>query len=229
MKRKSWLWLLVLASIILWIQKNPQFVPKVESSVRQTSIKVQPYIYSLEANIKNKINGTQRSSDENQVGKVATPIESPLKDVTTSNTYYFTFKDDVPQSVRDVFTNAINAYNDTGIVRLIPGKAQPNKNNITFSVYHKKVQDITSNTVELGNGGPSCLELNHYAINSGRASLNLTYPDMAIKNSVAMHELGHALGLAHSSYTNSVMYPVDQGVTKLSNADLNGLKNIYGN
>lgn len=133
MKRRSWLWLLLLASIVFLIQRNPQFIPKVESSVRQTSIKVQPYIYSIEANIKAKINGKKQTTDENQVGKVATPIESPLKNVTTSNTYYFTFKDDVPQSVKDVFTNAINSYNDTGIVRLIPGKPQPNKNSVTFS------------------------------------------------------------------------------------------------
>jgi len=227
MKRKSWLWLLILASIVLVIKREPQIIPRVETEVRQATIRVQPYVYSLGDSINRKINGTTKTANDKQVGKVATPVESPLKNVTTSNTYYFHFKKDVPQSVRDVFTNAVNAYNDTGIVRLIPGTAQPNQNGITFFVYHKKIQNIASNTVELGNGGPSALTINHYAINSAQAGLNITYPNLSVKNSVALHELGHALGLAHSSYTNSIMYPVDQGVTTLSTADLNGLRNIY--
>lgn len=147
--------------------------------------------------------------------------------MNTSSTYYYHFKNNVPENARSVFQNAIASYNQTGIVRLIPGTAQPNQNNITFFIYHKKIENIVSSTVELGNGGPSALQLNNYAINSGRAGLNMTYPSMSVKNSVAMHELGHALGLGHSSYTNSVMYPVDQGVSKLSEADLTGLKNIY--
>jgi len=227
MKRKSWLWLLILASIVLVVQKNPQIIPTIESGIKQTSIKVQPYIYSLEVSLNQKLNGKTKSTTESQVGKVATPPEAPLKNVTTSNTYYFHFKNDVPQSARDVFTRAVNAYNDTGIVRLIPGKAQSNQNGITFFIYHKKVKNLASNTVELGNGGPSALTINHYAINSAQAGLNMTYPNLSVKDSVAMHELGHALGLAHSSYTNSVMYPVDQGVTTLSEADLAGLKDIY--
>ena len=75
--------------------------------------------------------------------------------------------------------------------------------------------------------GNADLKNGYVDINRGRAGLNVTYPNMSMKDSVAMHELGHALGLGHSSYTNSVMYPVDQGVSKLSEADLNGLRNIY--
>ncbi|MDN6899852.1 matrixin family metalloprotease [Oenococcus sicerae] len=42
-----------------------------------------------------------------------------------------------------------------------------------------------------------------------------------------MHELGHALGLAHSSSRDSVMYPIDQGKSELSSDDLAGLRAIY--
>nr|WP_263849375.1 M10 family metallopeptidase domain-containing protein [Secundilactobacillus similis] len=44
---------------------------------------------------------------------------------------------------------------------------------------------------------------------------------------MATHELGHALGLDHSTSKLSVMYPVDQSRTTLSTADLNALKAIY--
>ena len=227
MKRKSWIWLLILASVVLVITKNPKLMTQVKEQVGETNIKLQPYLYSLQASVDRKLSGKTKTTDNKQVGKTTTPMESPLKNVTTSDTYYFHFKKNVPQSVRDVFTTAVNAYNDTGIVQLIPGSAETNKNSITFFVYHKKIENIASNTVELGNGGPSALVINHYAINTGQAGLNLDYPNLSIKESVALHELGHALGLAHSSDTNSVMYPIDQGVTTLSKGDIEGLENIY--
>lgn len=228
MRKHSWItWLILLAAAFVVVETNPQLIPTIKNEINKTNKKIQPYAYLLKANIENKISGKTETTTDSQVGKVATPIESPLKDMTTSSTYYYHFKDNVPQDVKQVFLNAIAEYNNTGIVKLLPGNAQPNQNNITIFIYHKKIENFTSTTVELGNGGPSALQLNNYAINSGRAGLNMTYPSMSIKNSVAMHELGHALGLGHSSYTNSIMYPVDQGVSKLSEADLNGLKNIY--
>lgn len=229
MRKKSWItWLIILATAFVVVETHPQIVPKVESEIKATNTRLQPYVYLIKANITQKLSGTTtKTTTDSQVGKVVTPVEEPLKNMNTSNVYYYHFKNNVPEDVRQVFLNAITAYNDTGIVKLLPGTAQPNQNNITFFIYHKKIENIASSTVELGNGGPSALQLNNYAINSGRAGLNLTYPNLSIKNSVAMHELGHALGLGHSSYTNSVMYPVDRGVTKLSAADLNGLRHIY--
>ncbi|CAJ1182352.1 M57 family metalloprotease [Companilactobacillus nantensis] len=228
MRRNSWIaWVIILAAAFVVVETHPQIVPQVKSEIKETNTRLQPYLYLAKANIEKKLTGKTETTSEEQVGKVATPIEAPLKDMNTSSTYYYHFKSNVPGNVREVFLNAVTAYNNTGIVKLIPGTAQPNQNNITFSIYHKKIENFAANTVELGSGGPSALQLDHYAINSGRAGLNLTYPNLAIKDSVAMHELGHALGLGHSSFTNSVMYPVDQGVSKLSEADLNGLKNIY--
>jgi predicted Zn-dependent protease len=46
---------------------------------------------------------------------------------------------------------------------------------------------------------------------------------------VALHELGHALGLSHSFMSSSAMWPAYNGVKrKLSSDDINGIQAIYG-
>lgn len=53
-------------------------------------------------------------------------------------------------------------------------------------------------------------------------SLNSTY-----KKSVAMHELGHCLGLDHSNDIKDVMYSSCYGVTSISSDDSNGVMYMY--
>jgi len=48
---------------------------------------------------------------------------------------------------------------------------------------------------------------------------------------VTMHELGHALGLAHSDKRNSIMAPFYKRFNvdlALSQDDIDGIQNIYG-
>ena len=47
--------------------------------------------------------------------------------------------------------------------------------------------------------------------------------------SVAIHEIGHILGLAHSTLEGSVMWPLLQnGLQTLHQDDINGIQTLYG-
>ena len=146
--------------------------------------------------------------------------------------YYYHFDDDLPQSEHDVFLKAVKAYNATGIVKLVAGQGKKSDNQITFSSYKKEMSAESFGSTELGAGGPTIIVETYGSqvtvINHARASLNLSYPLQSVNDAVAMHELGHALGLDHSQSKASVMYPITQGVSQLSAGDIAGLKAIYG-
>lgn len=162
----------------------------------------------------------------------ATPALSIVQGHQLRNVYYYHFDEDLPQSEHDVFTKAVKAYNATGIVKLVAGQGKKSDNQITFSSYKKEMSAQGFGSTELGAGGPTIIVETYGSqvtvINHARASLNLSYPLQSVNDAVAMHELGHALGLDHSQSKASVMYPITQGVSQLSAGDIAGLKTIYG-
>jgi hypothetical protein len=66
-----------------------------------------------------------------------------------------------------------------------------------------------------------------FALNTAKAfNINGTDYDLF---TVAVHEIGHALGLDHSSLTTAVMYSTYNGVdTSLKSDDIAGIQSIYG-
>lgn len=174
-------------------------------------------------------NNTKTASESQTTSTGQTPILSIMDGFSVDNTYYYHFTKKTPTAVRQIFENAISAYNDTGLVNLVAGEGTSKQNRITFSIYYKD-EGANTTSVELGNGGPKLIyntnDATKHAINHATASINLNYSE-SVTTSVAMHEVGHALGLDHSDDMNSVMYPSNQNVTQLSEGDIDGLKNIY--
>ncbi len=98
--------------------------------------------------------------------------------------------------------------------------------------------DISWEPISHGDGnnfGPSTLAHAYYN-NNGDIHFNETYT-WCLQSatggtdlySVALHELGHSLGLNHSSLSTAVMYASYNGVpvTDLSQDDIDGIRSIY--
>ncbi|KRO09364.1 Zn-dependent protease [Paucilactobacillus hokkaidonensis] len=218
-------WLaLVMGFIFIPVAHKSQLLP-ITGEIEQYINKVVPNTNST----KQDQNVSQSSSVESTTTTEQTPLESNVEGKRLSSTYYYHFAQGVPQSVKTAFKYAIQTYNQTGVVKLVAGTGTQKQNQITFSTYRKVMSAQQQGTIELGRGGPEIITqvgFGAYTANHAQASLNINYPGL-IKNSVAIHELGHALGLAHSSSQRSVMYPIDRGRTTLTDADINGLKKIY--
>lgn len=169
------------------------------------------------------------SEEQTSKQESATPTEKLVAYARLRNTYYYKYASKVPPRVKQAFEYAVKVYQDTGIVKLKPGVAPKGQNQVTFGVYDNKKKSNTPGSVEFGHGGVSVrLQIfdGLHFVNNGSANLNLAYVG-ELSPAVAVHELGHALGLAHSDNIDSIMYPMENGQTALTKEDLKALKEIY--
>lgn len=232
MKHKVWLLIIVLtASFLLFMDRDVRrpiqsFGAVIEQRVENVAVAIEAQPVAADQQ-----NDPAADSSGDETESSAQVTGNSLQGQQLSDRiYYYHFAKNTPPSVKRVFKAAVKTYNQTGLVRLVAGAGEQRQNQIAFSTYRKVMTPAQTNTIELGVGGPGVTQQvgwDSYTANHGTASLNVQYGE-SIRTSVAIHELGHALGLTHNEKTkNSVMYPLDQGKTNLTRADLAGLKAIY--
>jgi predicted Zn-dependent protease len=130
-------------------------------------------------------------------------------------------------------------------------QAWAQQTNLNFTVVSDNGADKGSGLYQQGD--PGFGDIRFFGYNFGTSTLAMAYAPPPVSNysiagdinintaqtwnigttydlfTVSMHELGHALGLGHSTSATSVMYATYNGVDSgLGTDDINGIRSIYG-
>ena len=125
---------------------------------------------------------------------------------------------------------------DKDLEKIIESAFSEWENNLN-KIYFKKVKDNNVADIKIkfkkGNinqGGQANIYFDQngfidYVKISVSKTSNGTELNQTILEHIIQHEIGHALGLGHSQFTNSIMYPiVDETVMKISRCEIDAVK-----
>ena len=146
----------------------------------------------------------------------AADYQSALNNAITSWNNNSNFQYSINSAYKDPCTDNLEKYNS---VRF--------KDDICGTAFGANVLAVASTSYSSGYTDDSDIIFNS-SITWGIHDNNSNSP-IDFKR-VALHEVGHTLGLDHSGTTASIMYPLYQNnVTTLQTDDINGIRAIYGN
>jgi Matrixin len=112
--------------------------------------------------------------------------------------------------------------------QLIGSRYQGNEWEPVLILWSDRYQDGSLGGGVIGRGGPAAINVNgRQRYVTGKVSLDSTVRDPAATRLVLEHELGHVLGLDHSSDSDQLMYAGYHGQEGLGDGDREGLQRLH--
>ena len=131
---------------------------------------------------------------------------------------------------RAAVLRAIAAWNETGVVHLaaaVADDAEPPSVTFGFRRGHHGACEPFGATAALAHSGPTGTPT-FVHFDAARSWSEDGSAGSASVFAVALHELGHVLGLGHSAAPSAVMNSAPERNTRLGQPDLDGLHSLYG-
>ncbi|XP_022959861.1 metalloendoproteinase 1-like [Cucurbita moschata] len=140
----------------------------------------------------------------------------------------YAFVGSFPKQYKATVVGAMHSWSSKSGFKFTKGSANKADVKISFEVGdHGDGHPFKEGSGELGHAFAP--EDGRLHFNAREAWADGAYPDKFDVGSVALHELGHILGLGHSSFRNAVMWPSigPNFVMGLNDDDVNGLLALY--
>ncbi len=137
----------------------------------------------------------------------------------------------VDRAVADVEEASGFVFADRGTTvktQLIGSRYQGNEWEPVLILWSDRYQDLSLDGGVIGRGGSAPIEVDgrlRFVI--GQVSLDSNVEDPVATQMVLEHELGHVLGLDHTSDSDQLMYAGYHGQDGFGKGDLNGLKRLH--